>query len=321
MTRLLAASALALLPAAAAARPAAAANERPTLRVALVLTRERPVLAPFLEAFEAACASQGAAMRAHSFDGRVERVDAVMHEIGTSAPDVVVGVFEQAWSTLVRRRGLLPPVPILHALTLDAPMAARGSASASGAAPGLTAALPIERMVRELRCFLPTARRLGIVCSERSRARVEAAHAKLQSEGAGVSLRVRTVERLEQVPDALRALLEEGIDCQLVLPDRLSAADGFLEQVVRACRPRGLPIVAPSREMVARGALLAFDADLAALGRQAAELALRAARDGAAGIGAVEPAPIAATANRSLAARCPGFVVPESAEVRWLETE
>jgi hypothetical protein len=74
----------------------------------------------------------------------------------------------------------------------------------------------------------------------------------------------------------------------------------------------------PSRAWLAKGALVAFDAELPALGAQAAALAIEAARGGA-DFATATPAEIAITVHRGLLDRFPEFHVPEGTAVRWAE--
>ena len=302
--------------AALAADGGARASARPPVRVSLVLTRHPPALQPFLDAFDAAATRDGAAIvRVHSFEGRVERVDGVLREIGAAQPDVIVGVFEQACGILVRRRGVLPPVPILHALTLEPPVFPVSGGNGVAPLPGLSASLPVDRVVTELQRFLPAARRIGVVGAPSSQARIEEAVARLKQARSSVEVRVLLLEDVGQAGAPLRELMP-SLDACIVVADRLAAQEGFLEQVARVARERTVPLVVPSREWVEKGALVAIDAELPALGAQAAALALEAAR-GRPDFATAAPAEVVVTVSRTQLDRFPAFRVPEDADVRW----
>ena len=188
-------------------------------------------------------------------DGRVAELrrglvqNDVVLAVGQRALDAVIG------SSALVVSALVPIVPV-------------GVIAADGLPPP-------ELALRALKAARPSLRRVGVVHGPRTDRLV----AELSGPAGALGLTL-VMARASDGPHAVRELhriIEQSpsIDALWLAPDVDVLTSQLFQYALTLEIERGLPIAAPTRQLVRSGALLSIDADPRAVGRKAAEIANR----------------------------------------------
>jgi putative ABC transport system substrate-binding protein len=162
----------------------------------------------------------------------------------------------------------LPGVPLVYLMVLEASPAVRGAP-----ASGVTLEIPAQAQIAALVALYPAMHRLGVLYDP---AESGPAVERLQraAASAGVTLVACAVSSTSEAMAAMSHLFA-ACDAYVVVPDRTTAGDSCFELAVLLSLRHHVPVFAPSRKFVEKGALAALETTYADVGEQAAEIARR----------------------------------------------
>ncbi len=157
-------------------------------------------------------------------------------------------------------------LPVVYCMVLDP-----GVNGISGSnVTGVTLAIPVKRQIEGFRQVLPGLARLGVVYSPaKSGSLME--EARPAAAALGVTLLSESVQRSEQVPDAL-ARLAGKVDGLWLPPDATVVTKETFRLALELSLARKVPLMVFNSQFVKAGALLALSPDYGASGSEAARI-------------------------------------------------
>lgn len=193
------------------------------------------------------------------------QAEEIHRQVERDKPEALVAIGPPA----VRVLESAPGIPVVLLLVPNAPAVAQ-------ALPGrpvraITLHVEPEEVLRVLRRLAPEARTLWTIYSERGSGTVVG---RLQYVAAEQGLALEKAA-VEDAAEAARAVSNppERVDAAFLFGDPVVRNAAFDQALLRLAFTRRFPVVGSSRSDVQAGALLAYQLDPAALGRQAARLA------------------------------------------------
>ena len=190
--------------------------------------------------------------------------DRVIRDMVDRRPDLILALGTSAYRAAVRATDR---IPIVFVLVLD--YGEELPPNVAGASIRIDPAIQIQTFRR----LFPELGRLGVVFDPANTAHiVERARAETEKEGMKI-----VPFPAEDLGGALRAYGEgeEEVDGWWLLPDRTTLTSEAVDFVLQRSLERGVPVIAPSRKYVERGAQAALLPDYRAIGSLGAEIALR----------------------------------------------
>lgn len=157
-------------------------------------------------------------------------------------------------------------LPVVYCMVLDPGV----NGIAGSNVTGVTLAIPVRRQIEGFRQVLPGLARLGVVFSPaKSGTLIE--EARSASAALGVTLVTESVQRSDQVPDAL-ARLAGKVDGLWLPPDATVVTKDTFRLALELSLARKLPLMVFNSQFVKAGALLALSPDYGASGAEAARI-------------------------------------------------
>ncbi len=146
---------------------------------------------------------------------------------------------------------------------------------------GTSSEVPAREQLRFLLQAKPELRRLGVLYCSATPQAVATGHAAVAA-----AREMGLLTFWQAIPDdgplllqkALTALLREGVEAVFLPSDPILAAPHQVRSICEILRTARVPLIAPTGDCVANGALLAYHADFADIGRQAGRQAARLLR-------------------------------------------
>jgi putative ABC transport system substrate-binding protein len=202
----------------------------------------------------------------YDLEGDRDRATAIAKQLAADPPPLVFAVgAKAAWVA----QNDLERIPVVYAMILDP-----GRYGIAGTrVTGVSMEVPPEAALSQFQLFVPEVKTIGVLLSvdnqsQATKDALAAAH-KL-----GITTNVQRVTSRRDLRAAWQRMAGE-VDALWLLPDSLTMSpDSFRWLRTEALR-RKLPILAGTENLVRAGALLCVAPDREAVGRQAAELAMR----------------------------------------------
>lgn len=197
--------------------------------------------------------------------------------------------------------------------TVASPVRAGAGSSATDHLPNVTGvygATPMDRLLAAARRLVPGRLVVGAIWNPalaNSVFNMENLQ-KAVAAAEGVRLEGATVTGTGEVFDAARALVEKGVTAFVLPPDH--DVYGAFESVVKAARPKKIPLLVSDTELLEKGAVVAIGYDYENSGRQTARLADRVLRGESPARIAFEPYEKLTFGINAAAARELGLTVP-----------
>ncbi|MBN1826757.1 MAG: ABC transporter substrate-binding protein [Candidatus Eisenbacteria bacterium] len=190
--------------------------------------------------------------------------DGVMRDLVEREPDLILALGTNAYRAAV---GATDRIPIVFVLVLDYGEALPGNVA--GASIRIDPAL----QMRTVRRLFPELKRLGVVYDPGN---TEHVLEKARAEAEAIGLRIVPFP-VKDLSETLRAYREgeNDVDGWWLLPDRTTLASEAVDYVLKRSLERRVPVIAPSKKYVERGAQAALLPDYRAIGALGAEIALR----------------------------------------------
>ena len=131
----------------------------------------------------------------------------------------------------------------------------------------------MDRQLKLIKTFLPSARRLGVLYDpKKSAAKIK--EAEQLAAAAGLELKRFPVESDRDVPSQLRALIAAS-DALWLLPDSTALNHDSVHFVLQSTLAQHLPVIGFSPEFTRLGALLGISVSYGEVGRETGQLARR----------------------------------------------
>lgn len=211
-------------------------------------------------------------VRTATFDleGRAENGPEVMKEVRKARPDLLVAVGSLATVEALEDPSPIPTVFSMVLYPQQSGFLDKGSRPVTGSSLDL----PASTALRYVRRLLPGVRRVGVLYHpEETGFLVE--EARRAAEELGLTLVAEEVDSPATAVSALNRILEQ-VDVVWSLADRHVFTPQTTPALILASVRRRIPFVGLSPAHVRAGAVMALSCDYADVGRQAAEIALRA---------------------------------------------
>lgn len=216
-----------------------------------------------IEGFKAAGPS-GAVYEEYDIRGDLELGKKIARKIRASDVTMVVAVGLKA---ALAAKVEIVDIPIVHMMILDPLKHQLTGANMAGT----TMELPIDRQLRMLRSFLPTARRLGMLYDPgKTAARLKETSALATAHG--FQIQGFPVDSEKEVPQQLKALLS-SVDALWLVPDSTVLTNESIRFILESALARHVPVIGFSPEFTRLGAFLSFSANYSEIGRETGLLA------------------------------------------------
>jgi len=188
----------------------------------------------------------------------------VVAEVVEKKPDLILALGSKAFNAA---REATRTTPIVYVMVLD--YQDSGASNVAGASIRVDPALEME----SIRAVFPRVRKLGVVYDESISMHIVSA-ARRAAARLGLEL---IAEKASDAAETIRAIrtIEDDVDAWWLIPDRTTLNAESAEYLLLSSVRRGIPVIAPSRKYVDRGAQMALVPDYAAIGQAGAEIALR----------------------------------------------
>jgi putative ABC transport system substrate-binding protein len=228
----------------------------PEARVAALLSEDITAYREALQGFKAA-------YKGPVIDFDMGQADDKLGELRASHPALVLAVGVRAAKAAAEG---FADLPVVYCMVLDP-----GVNGISGPnVTGVTLAIPVKRQIEGFKQVLPTLGRLGVVFSPAKSGNLME-EARSAAAALGVTLLTESVQRSDQVPDAL-ARLAGKVDGLWLPPDATVVTKETFRLALELSLARKLPLMVFNSQFVKAGALLALSPDYAASGSEAARI-------------------------------------------------
>jgi putative ABC transport system substrate-binding protein len=207
------------------------------------------------------------------------RAAAAVEEFLTSGAALLItlgAVPTQVAQELIRQRAL-PMIYLTAGLSGEAEPKSE-SKSGTPTTTGISLEVPAKEQLSYFQLAKPDLAKLGILyCSATPEAEATGRAAAAAGQELGLTVITMTIpdERRELLEQALRELLQEGVQGLFLPMDPVLATPRHFQIIAAATLKAGVPVMAPFPSLVGMGALLSYHVDLADTGRQAGQLAAR----------------------------------------------
>jgi putative ABC transport system substrate-binding protein len=216
-----------------------------------------------IEGFKAAGPS-GAVYTEYDIRGDLELGKKIARKIRASDVTMVVAVGLKA---ALAAKVEIVDIPIVHMMILDPLKHQLTGANMAGT----TMELPIDRQLRMLRSFLPTARRLGMLYDpSKTASRLKEMSALATAHG--FQIQGSSVDSEKEVPQQLKALLST-VDALWLVPDSTVLTNESIQFILESALAQHVPVIGFSPEFTRQGAFLSFSANYNEIGRETGLLA------------------------------------------------
>lgn len=160
-------------------------------------------------------------------------------------------------------------IPIVHMMILDPLKHQLTGANMAGT----TMEMPLDRQLRMLRLFLPTARRVGMLYDPgKTGSRIKETSALATAQG--FQIQGFPVESEKEIPQQLKALLST-VDALWLVPDSTVLTNESIQFILESALAQHVPVIGFSPEFTRLGAFLSFSANYSEIGRETGLLAKR----------------------------------------------
>ena len=204
----------------------------------------------------------------HSYRGPIIDFDMApgnerLGDLRASHPDLVLAVGVRAAKAAA---GGLSDLPVVYCMVLDPDVNGISGPNVTG----VTLAIPVKRQIEALRQIVPGLGRLGVVFSPAKTGSL-IQEARTAATSLGISLFEESIQRSDQVPDAL-ARLAGKVDGLWLPPDATVVTKETFRLALEISLTRKIPLMVFNSQFVKAGALLALSPDYQASGADAARL-------------------------------------------------
>jgi putative ABC transport system substrate-binding protein len=188
----------------------------------------------------------------------------VVAQVVEKRPDLILALGSKAFHAV---REVARTTPVVYVMVLDHQDI--GAANVAGASIRVDPALEMQ----SIHAVFPQVRKLGVIFDEANSMHIVSA-ARQAASSLGVEL---VAEQVSEVSETIRAIrsIENDVDAWWLIPDRTTLNAESAEYLLLSSGRRGIPVIAPSRKYVDRGAQMALVPDYAAIGEAGAEIALQ----------------------------------------------
>ncbi len=167
--------------------------------------------------------------------------------------------------------GAAAGVPVVYCMVMEP----EGSGIKGAGITGVSLDVPVRRQFEAFRSTVPSLKKLGVVYSSDLNASF-VKETKTAASKTGLTLVERSVSDDAQVPNAIRELKGQ-IDGLYLPPDRMVAKHDAFQFIALFTFENNLPFMAPTDRFVKKGALVALMIDFEEVGKQAGQMAKKAA--------------------------------------------
>ncbi len=189
--------------------------------------------------------------------------DERLGDLRASHPDLVLAVGVRAAKAAA---GGISDLPIVYCMVLDPDVNGISGPNVTG----VTLAIPVQRQLEAMRRVVPGLSRLGVVFTP-AKSGVLIQDARSAAAAMGLTLFEESVQRSEQVPDAL-SRLSGKVDGLWLPPDATVVTKETFQLALELSLTRKIPLMVFNSQFVKAGALLALSPDYQASGADAARV-------------------------------------------------
>ncbi len=238
-----------------------AAQQADGAEIAVITSQELPI---YREAVAGIKSIYDGKIRGYDLKGSLEESGRIVREINRHPPDVIIAVGLLA--TVVAKDNF-PRTPIVFCMVINPDRFSITGNNLTGVSLNVSS---IES-IRRLRDLFPAAKKIGVLYDPAKSKRtieneMQTAHAW------GFTLISKEVSSIKEMPDAFREIQNE-IDLLWLIPDSTVITPDSLEFIFLESFEQGIPVIAFSKELLGRGAVLTFSPDYHAVGAEAGQLA------------------------------------------------
>jgi len=147
-----------------------------------------------------------------------------------------------------------------------------------GLYPGVSLNIPLGFQLEQIRSGFPARKRVGVFYTqEQNQKKLDAILPRARD--LGLSVMSIPIVSPKEIPELLKSL-QSAIDILWVIPDRTIGSEKILKYLLKSVLIKNIPVVGFNEWFAENGAILSFDIDYEAIGRQTGELAQKLLQPG-----------------------------------------
>jgi putative ABC transport system substrate-binding protein len=144
--------------------------------------------------------------------------------------------------------------------------------------PGVSLNIPLGFQLEQIRSGFPARKRVGVFYTqEQNQKTIDTILPRAR--GLGLSVTGIPIVSPKEIPELLKSL-QSAIDILWVIPDRTIGSEKILKYLLKSVLMKNIPVVGFNEWFAENGAILSFDIDYEAIGRQTGELAQKLLQPG-----------------------------------------
>ena len=137
--------------------------------------------------------------------------------------------------------------------------------------PGVSLNIPLGFQLEQIQAGFPARKRVGVLYTqEQNQKTIDAILPRAR--GLGLSVIGIPIVSPKEIPELLKSL-QSDMDILWIIPDRTIGSEKILKYLLKSVLIKNIPVVGFNEWFAENGAILSFDIDYEAIGRQTGELA------------------------------------------------
>ncbi|MCC6545096.1 MAG: ABC transporter substrate-binding protein [Nitrospirae bacterium] len=238
-----------------------AADHADGKEIAVIMSQELPV---YREAVTGIKSIYDGKMREFDLKGDLEESGRVVREIKRHLPDLIISVGLLA---TVTAKNNFQHTPIVYCMVFNPDLFSISGSNLTGVNLNISS----FEAIRRLRELFPEAKKIGILYDPAKSKRIVEKDMQI-AQTWGFTLTTKEVSSIKEMPDAFRDIQNE-IDLLWLIPDSTVVTPESLEFIFLKTFESRIPVIAFSKDLLSRGALLTFSPDYHTVGIEAGRLA------------------------------------------------
>lgn len=229
--------------------------------IAVVTSQELPI---YLEAVAGIKSIYDGRIREYDLKGDLEEAGRIVREISRHPPDLIITVGLLA--TVVARDNF-QRTPIVYCMVINPDRFSLSGNNLTGVSLNISS----FEAIRRLRELFPEAKKIGILYDPAKTKKTVEKDMQI-AQTWGFTLTTKEVSSIKEMPDAFREIQNE-IDLLWLIPDSTVVTPESLEFIFLKSFENRIPVIAFSKELLSRGAVLTFTPDYHSIGVEAGQVA------------------------------------------------
>ncbi len=229
--------------------------------IAVIMSQELPIYREVVTGVKSVYDGQ---LREYDLKGDFEESGRIVREINRHPPELIIAVGLIA--TMVAKDNF-KRTPVVYCMVLNPD---RFSISGSNLT-GVPLTISSFDAMRRLRDLFPEAKKIGILYDPAKTMKTVEKDMQI-AQSWGFSLITKEVSTTKELPDAFRAI-QHNVDLLWLIPDSTVVTPESLEFIFLKAFENRIPVIAFSRELLSRGAVITFSPDYQSIGAEAGHLA------------------------------------------------